>query len=245
MPEIKREQLSYIVFTDFDGTITRTDIGDAMFKIFGNREKCAEAFHEAIEGRIPAQESWIRSCKTVESLSESAFASFVAPQNIDPGFHSFVEYCAAGSIPINILSDGFDVYINQILHREELNHLPFYSNQLVFESDGKISPRFPYTDAECTECANCKRNHLLTKSGDDQVIVYIGNGHSDQCPVRYADIVFAKTALLSYCERQNITYHRFETFHDVLAKFRTIVEEERPRKRRTAELARKEIFMQG
>jgi 2,3-diketo-5-methylthio-1-phosphopentane phosphatase len=240
-----KDQLSYIIFTDFDGTITRTDIGDAMFKKFGNGEKCAEAFRESLEGRIPAQESWRRSCETVKSLSRSTFASFVAPQEIDPGFHVFAEYCAACSIAINILSDGFDVYIDQILRREELNYLQVYSNQLVFEPDGKISPRFPYTDAECVECANCKRNHLLTKSGDDQVIVYIGNGHSDQCPVRYADIVFAKTSLLSYCERENITYHRFETFHDVLAKFRMIVEGERPRKRRTAELARKEIFMQG
>ena len=240
-----KEELSYIVFTDFDGTITRTDIGDAMFKTFGNGEKCAEAFHDALDGRIPAQESWRRSCETVESLSCGTFASFVAQQNIDPGFHAFAEYCAARSIPIKILSDGFDVYIDQILRLEKLNHLQFYSNQLVFEPDGKISPRFPYTDAECSECANCKRNHLLTKSGDHQVIVYIGNGHSDQCPVRYADIVFAKTTLLSYCERENITYHRFETFHDVLTKFRTLVEGGLPRKRRTAELARKEIFMQG
>lgn len=239
------QQLSYIVFTDFDGTITRADIGDAMFHVFGNPEECVDAFRDSLDGKITAQESWRRSCATIESLSRSTFASFAASQQIDADFHSFVRYCSEKSIPINILSDGFDAYISHILQREELSQLPFYSNELIFESDGKITPRFPYTDAECIECANCKRNHLLTKSSDDQVIVYIGNGYSDQCPVRYADIVFAKTALLSYCERENITYHRFETFHDVLAKFRMIVEEQQPRKRRTAELARKEIFMQG
>ena len=53
-------------------------------------------------------------------------------------------------------------------------------------------------------CANCKRNHLLTKSGDESVIVYIGNGSSDQCPSRYADIVFAKL-LLTLREAENIT----------------------------------------
>ena len=239
------EGLSYIVFTDFDGTITRTDIGDAMFTEFGKPEECGGAFGEALRGTITARESWRRSCATVESLTRDTFASFVASQAIDPGFHSFAGYCSQKSIPINILSDGFDAYITQILQREELCHLPFYSNHLAFEPDGKITPHFPYTDAECTECANCKRNHLLTRSSDDHVIVYIGNGHSDRCPVKYADVIFAKTALLSYCERENITYHRFETFYDVLAKFRTIVEEQRPRKRRTAELARREIFMQG
>jgi 2,3-diketo-5-methylthio-1-phosphopentane phosphatase len=239
------DPLSYIVFSDFDGTIMQTDIGDAMFKTFGRAEECVRAFRESLGGKIPAQESWRRSCATIESLSHGTFVSFVESQEIDPGFHSFAGYCAQKSIPINILSDGFDVYIDHILQREGLSHLPYYANQLVFEPEGTISPRFPYTDAECIECANCKRNHLLTKSSDDQVIVYIGNGHSDRCPVRYADVIFAKTALLSYCERENITYHRFETFYDVLAKFRTIVEGGRPRKRRTAELARKEIFMQG
>lgn len=239
------EELSYIVFTDFDGTITRTDIGDTMFKVFGNAEVCQDAFHRAIQGEIPARESWIRSCETVPSLTRTEFSSFLSLQEIDGGFHKFAEYCSGKSIPVHIVSDGFDVYIEEILRREGLSHLPFYSNELLFESNGTIRPSFPYPDSECTKCANCKRNHLLTKSGDDNVIVYIGNGHSDQCPVRYADVVFAKGSLVSFCERENVTYHRFESFHDVLARFSAIVENGRPRKRRTAELARKEIFMQG
>ena len=240
-----RDELSYIVFTDFDGTITRNDIGDSMFKVFGNPEKCSEAFRETRDGKIGMAESWVRSCATVESLSATAFDSFVEWQDIDTGFHRFERYCASKSIPIHIVSDGFDLYIRHVLDREQLNHLPFYSNELVIEPGGTLTPHFPYTDAECVMCANCKRNHLLTKSGDDSVIVYIGNGYTDQCASRYADVVFAKGSLLTYCERENITYHRFETFDDVLSKFTTIVEMGRPRKRRTAELARKDIFMRG
>ncbi len=239
------DELSYIVFTDFDGTITRTDIGDAMFKVFGNPEKSSEAFRETLEGKIGMSESWRRSCATVESLSRATFDSFVHCQEIDGSFHRFERYCSEKSIPIHIVSDGFDLYIRHVLDREHLNHLPFYSNQLVIQTDGTITPQFPYTDSECILCANCKRNHVVTKAGEENVIVYIGNGHSDQCSSRYADIVFAKGSLLTYCERENITYHRFETFDDVLSKFKLIVDGARPRKRRTAELARKEIFMRG
>ncbi|MGA7161838.1 MAG: HAD-IB family phosphatase [Bacteroidota bacterium] len=240
-----KDELSYIVFTDFDGTMTRNDIGDGMFKVFGNPQESAEAFRESSEGLISVQESWRRSCATVESLSRDAFYSYVESQEIDTGFHRFERYCSGKSIPIHILSDGFDLYIRHVLQREQLSHIPFYSNELVIEPGGTITPSFPYTDAECIMCANCKRNHLLTKSGDENVIVYIGNGFSDQCPSRYADVVFAKGTLLRYCERENITFHRFETFDDVLSRFIEMVDGGRPRKRRTAELARKEVFMRG
>ncbi len=240
-----KDELSYIVFTDFDGTITRNDIGDTMFKVFGNEKESAEAFRESSKGIISVQESWRRSCATVGSLSPAAFDSFVECQEIDAGFHRFERYCSEKSIPIHILSDGFDLYIRHVLQREQLDHLPFYSNELVIEPDGTLTPRFPYTDSECIMCANCKRNHLLTKSDDENVIVYIGNGFSDQCPSRYADVVFAKGTLLRYCERENITFHRFQTFDDVLSKFAGMVEGGRPRKRRAAELARKEVFMRG
>jgi 2,3-diketo-5-methylthio-1-phosphopentane phosphatase len=239
------DELSYIVFTDFDGTITRNDIGDSMFKVFGNPEECSKAFRAVRDGKIGMPEGWRISCATVESLSPAAFDSFVEWQEIDPGFHRFERYCAGKSIPVHILSDGFDLYIRHVLDREQLSHLPFYSNELIIDAGGTLTPRFPYTDDECRMCANCKRNLLLTKSGDESVIVYIGNGSSDQCPSKYADIVFAKGSLLTFCERENITYHRFESFDEVLSKFKAMVEMGRPRKRRTAELARKDIFMRG
>jgi 2-hydroxy-3-keto-5-methylthiopentenyl-1-phosphate phosphatase len=144
-----------------------------------------------------------------------------------------------------VVSDGFDVYISRVLEHAGLSSLPVFSNSAVYSNGGGITPSFPHSDAECTACANCKRNHLLTHSGEDDVIVYIGDGHSDCCPARYADIVYAKHTLLKYCEKENITYHRFDTFRDVLKSFQHIVETTAPRKRRTAEMARNDIFMQG
>ena len=38
------------------------------------------------------------------------------------------------------------------------------------------------------------------------MIVYVGDGYSDRCPVQYADIVFAKGDLQTYCQEQNISY---------------------------------------
>ena len=231
------EPLSYIVFTDFDGTITLRDIGESLFRVFGDPEHVVTS-----QG---AEAYWRSTCETVTSLTPEVFDSFLEDQEIDGSFRRFEELCSRNGIPIYILSDGFDVYIEQVLRRERLSHLPFFSNHLSIGRDGSVVPEFPYTDAECIMCANCKRNHLLTRSGENHVIVYIGNGQSDCCPARYADLVFAKETLLRFCERENITYHRFETFADVAKKFEELIASGKPRKRRTAELARKDLFMQG
>ena len=168
--------------------------------------------------------------------------------SLDPAFAVFVEFCRHRSIPVVVLSDGLDFYVERLLRKSGLGDLPFFSNHLELVEQGavtKLVPSFPHTDAECLVCGNCKRNHLLTLSGDDDIIVYIGDGISDRCPVRYADIVFAKGRLIRYCQEQNITYHEFRTFVDVRGRLEVILQQKRIRKRREAEMARRDAFAQG
>ncbi|MGE5314994.1 MAG: MtnX-like HAD-IB family phosphatase [Acidobacteriota bacterium] len=240
-----KPELTYTVFTDFDATITREDIGDNLFRVFGEYEACVGNYRLFREGRLDARECWRRNCATIGTLTKEELFRYVDGVEADSAFPLFADFCRAKGIPVAVVSDGFDVYIERVLSRIGLSHLPVYSNRLSFAEDGTLVPEFPHTDAECAACANCKRNHLLTHASETEVIVYIGDGHSDCCPARFADVVFAKATLLKYCERENITYHRFETYRDVLGAFRHMVETSAPRKRRTAELARNDIYMQG
>ena len=241
---MKRE-LTYSVFSDFDATITREDIGDNIFKEFGDHAACVDTYRKFRAGEIDARECWRRNFATLRGMTRDAFNAYVDSVEIDGAFPGFVDYCRNRAIPVTVVSDGFDAYIMRVLARAGLSELPVFSNTVVFPAGGGMVPSFPHSDAECTACANCKRNHLLTHAGDDHVIVYIGDGHSDCCPARFADVVYAKDELLKYCEKENITYHRFETYRDVLKHFTHMVETTAPRKRRTAEMARNDIFMQG
>ena len=92
-------------------------------------------------------------------------------------------------------------------------------------------------DAECNLCGNCKRNHILNTSADEDMIVYVGDGYSDRCPVKYADFVFAKRQLIKYCQEQNITYFEFNHFGDVEAKMEEIIHRKRIRHRQEAAMA--------
>jgi 2-hydroxy-3-keto-5-methylthiopentenyl-1-phosphate phosphatase len=94
-------------------------------------------------------------------------------------------------------------------------------------------------------CANCKRNHILNSSGEEDITVYIGDGWSDTCAAEHCDIIFAKRSLLKYCEENGLPYHPFKTFSDVRKIMETIIAKKRVKKRQRATLKRKEAYMQG
>ena len=84
---------------------------------------------------------------------------------------------------------------------------------------------------------------MLTHSGEDEIIVFVGEGYSDRCPAEYADIVFAKDALQTYCQERNISYFLYTSFADVVSRLTNLLEGKNIRKRRNAELRRREAFL--
>ena len=129
--------------------------------------------------------------------------------------------------------------------KEKLNNLEVYCNKAKVTPDNKIIPEFPYGDEECKYCGNCKRNHILSNSGDDDYIIYIGDGYSDKCPIQYCDFIFAKNSLLKYCEVNRITFFPFKNFIDVKIKLEELYKRKRLKKKFQATVKRNEIFLQG
>jgi 2-hydroxy-3-keto-5-methylthiopentenyl-1-phosphate phosphatase len=83
---------------------------------------------------------------------------------------------------------------------------------------------------------------MVTLAGDEDIIAYVGEGYSDRCPVQYADIVFAKDVLQTFCQEQNISYHLYDSFDDVVERLRVLLSKKKLRKRLSAEMKRKELF---
>ncbi|HOI30612.1 MAG TPA: MtnX-like HAD-IB family phosphatase [Melioribacteraceae bacterium] len=235
---------TFKIFVDFDGTITKNDVGEAMFLKFGNPERAREIIEDWINEKINAKVSWQLLCDTLIGFDELKFGEFLNAMDIDTTFKEFVGYCKSNDFEIRILSDGLSYYIDHILKREGLSHLEVYSNR-VSNQNGKLIPQFPHTDSECDRCANCKRNHILNFSSDDEYSVYIGDGWSDVCPAQFCDFIFAKNSLLKYCESNRITYFPFGNFSDVIKKMDQLKVKKRLKKRHQAELKRKEIYIQG
>lgn len=239
------ENKNFKVFVDFDGTITRRDVGEAMFLEFGDADSANRIIQDWIDKNINAVQCWQQLCSSIKSLNIAAFDKFISDIEIDEGFVKFVGYCQSNNIEITVLSDGLDYYIKRILDKEKLNHLKVFSNQLIIDDNNNLVPVFPFTDEECDRCANCKRNHVLNLSSEEDYSVYIGDGWSDTCPAQYCDFIFAKNSLLKYCEMNRITFFPYTNFLDVIKRFEELRSKKRLKKRHQALLKRNEIFVQG
>lgn len=235
------------IFCDFDGTVATEDIGKEIFLKFAG-EDAAVLGAQYVSGEITARECLLREAAAVVDVQPNQLLEFVDQFRVDPTFGEFRTFCDAHNLPIVVLSDGLDVYVERILRRCGFGDVVFFANHLSFEDEGsttKLRVSFPYSDSECDFCGNCKRNHMLSGSGETDIIVYIGDGISDRCPVRYADVVFAKKGLITYCQKENISYHEFSDFTDVQHRLESLLEKKRIHPRREAAMARRDVFMQG
>lgn len=204
------------VISDFDGTVSKRDIGHHFFGAF--IEKSSDWVDLLDKWRLGLISS--RECLEKElSFSRADLDDmdrFVDAEEIDPYFKDFVDFCKQRNIELLIASDGLDRYVMRFLGRHGLDSIPVRANRLI--SNGKRLERieFPYFDLlDCKRCGNCKLWHLEEKRSTGAAIIYVGNGYSDRCPAEHADFVFAKGELLAHCRERNIRHVSFENFRDV------------------------------
>jgi 2-hydroxy-3-keto-5-methylthiopentenyl-1-phosphate phosphatase len=231
------------IFVDFDGTITKEDVGESIFRHFGDKIKIEKIIDDLLCDRISAKQSWIELCNSIDKIDINLLNEFIYGMEIDPGFHNMVKFCKDRNIQIIVLSDGFDYYIDMILNREKLNDLKYFSNHLIISLQNKLIPVFPYDDPCCRYSANCKRNHIINNSSDEDFTIYVGDGNSDKDTSLHCDIIFAKKSLLKYCEKERVSFSPYKTFDDVVEKLSVILEKKKLKKRHQAELKRREAYI--
>ncbi len=231
------------VFIDFDGTITKKDVGANIFLEFGDSEAAYEIIYGFRDGKLTATETWDGLLNTIKEPVKEKISEFVSVFEIDDHFKDFLGFLREREIEFFVISDGFKFYIDSIFKREGIE-APCFSNDLKFV-DGGLELVYPYTDEHCTKCANCKRNHVVSLSGDHEYSVFIGNGSSDVCAALHCDYIFAKESLLKYCELNRVSYYPYRDFRDVQARLTELLGKKRLKKRHQAELLRKKLYMQG
>ncbi len=228
-----------IIFCDFDGTVSPIDISDELFKKYGDFNLYQSKLRS---GEITITDYWHKLCDYLnEEASIDDIAHFIEQFEIDNYFINFVDFCRKYNIELIILSDGFIEYIKPFFNKFGLNNIKIFANKMKYNP--KLSPIFPFASESCKcNCASCKRNIILTDSSPESIIVYVGDGYSDYCAVNHSDIIFAKKNLLTYCNENKIPHYPYKSFFDILNILKKIIDRNNIKKRRQAELLRKQAF---
>ena len=111
------------IFLDFDGTITKNDVGEEIFRTFLDENVANKIVEDLLADKISARECWESLCESTSGIDKSKFDEFIHSQEIEPSLHRFIKYSEKNGFKVFVLSDGFDYYIEKILTRENLHHL--------------------------------------------------------------------------------------------------------------------------
>ncbi len=202
---------------DFDGTVSPSDLGHEFVMRFGGRNR--EAL-EALADRWRAGTAGHRELTEAEvaglCCTEAEARAFADGFAIDPGFAPFARSARACGDALCVLSEGFDFYIRALLERAGLDRLEVAANRLRFEGD-RVTVEFPYAARSCGRCGNCKASHVREWRSRGYRTVLIGDGFSDRCAAREADVVLAQGALETWCAREGVVFEPFRSFDQVLA----------------------------
>jgi len=200
------------VLTDFDGTITRTDVAEAILDEFAP-ETWREIEDLYRDRKIGTRESMARQFALVRAREEDLLRFVDRTALIDETFRDFVAFCKSRGIILEIVSEGLDFYVRHLLRKWEID-IPVRTNHATFE-EGRARIEYPWADATCTLCGTCKLLRLFQLRAVGYRTAYVGNGHSDLCPAIEADLVFAKAELAELCRTEDIDFIPFDRFADV------------------------------
>lgn len=242
------------IFCDFDGTVTKKDVWvDALGRFISKKDKFELVCKDFDEGKITSRECIKRELSLVENFTFDIFDEYIYQQELDDYFYDFVDFCYENKFDIFLLSEGLDYYIQKVLDKFNLK-LNFFSNTLKITEittndlkEIKLNCEFPYSDEHCNSCGMSKRNILISNTNDfeKEVSVFIGDGVSDFCVSNYADIVFAKGTLASYCWKNNITYYEYKNFNDIINKLIKLIDSNKIKQKQNAKTLRKDVLMGG
>jgi 2-hydroxy-3-keto-5-methylthiopentenyl-1-phosphate phosphatase len=202
---------------DYDGTISRFDIGDALLeRYFGDTALLAAKDADYDAGLIGSREL-MRWDMAVLPRDAALLRSAAAAMPQDETFVSFAAAVREAGAALEVVSDGLGFYVESNLARLDaaLGSLPMATNEN--RVDGPEGMSFPYGHPACFVCGTCKRERVRAHQAGGRVVVFVGDGTSDRYAAHHADIVFAKGSLERWCLEVGWPYHAWDRFSEVEA----------------------------
>ncbi len=196
-----------LAFLDYDGTATTHECNEVVLQRFAG--DAWRPFEDLVrQGRMSHADCFDRQIGLVEAPRAELIGAMVDCAEPAPGLDGFLTALHEGGGRAVLVSAGLREAIEQVWRREQLPPLELVASELVGTAPGSqregddalrdagppyhvaFSPRF----GTCPDCGPdaCKATVLreLRRPGD--TVWVFGDGASDLCPGREADLVWAR-----------------------------------------------------
>lgn len=211
---------SYIVFTDWDGTVTLQDSNDCMTDNIGyGYERRRFLNKEILEGRWSFRDAFKDMLASISLPFDQCIEYLKNHVQLDPGFKTFYHWASQNNIPVIIVSSGMHPIIHALLENlvgeEAASNIEIVSNGVEVHPDGSWDIVF----RDETDFGHDKSRAIKPYSSKSPrpTLFYCGDGVSDLSAAKETDLLFAKEGrdLVTYCIREEIPYVTFNDFKDI------------------------------
>jgi 2,3-diketo-5-methylthio-1-phosphopentane phosphatase len=208
------------ILCDFDGTITAADTIDLLLEALADEEW--QVIEDSwVKGEIGSRECLDKQIRLIRGGWPAMKKVLDEKAVVTPGFVEFARWCKESNVPLVIVSDGIDKVIDYIFSKAGVRPDAIFSNRLLEHADGSVEMTFPF-GADACGGGVCKCNVYAGSAA--KLSIVIGDGKSDFCWARKADLVFAKKSLEKFCQKENLNYHSFDNFNDIRRRLETLHE---------------------
>jgi 2-hydroxy-3-keto-5-methylthiopentenyl-1-phosphate phosphatase len=216
------------VLVDYDGTISRQDVGDALLLAHSLADAATVAAKDlAFDAGLVGSRELMQWDLEVLPRDAELLRRTAAGIPSDATFPSFVAAVRAAGAALEIVSDGLGFYVASNLARlgPGLSDLPIATNENSLDGPGGLT--FPYGHPRCFVCGTCKRERVRAHGVGGRVVVFVGDGTSDRYAAHHADIVFAKRSLLAWGRKTGRAFFEWDRFSEIEEWFRAALADER------------------
>ena len=209
------------VLVDYDGTISRQDVGDALLLAHSLADAATVAAKDlAFDAGLVGSRELMQWDLEVLPRDAELLRRTAAGIPDDATFPSFAAAVRAAGAALEIVSDGLGFYVASNLARLDpgLADLPIATNENSLDGPGGLI--FPYGHPRCFVCGTCKRERVRAHGVGGRVVVFVGDGTSDRYAAHHADIVFAKRSLLAWGRETGHAFFEWDRFSEIEGWFR-------------------------
>ena len=201
---------------DYDGTISRLDVGDTLLERLAQDQAEVAARDAQYDAGLVGSRELMRWDMDVLPQDHARLLEIASAVPQDETLGMLVERARVHGAVVEIVSDGLGFYIQDNLGRLGLADLSIATNHNTV-SGGGAGMSFPYGNPRCLVCGTCKRERVLLHQAAGRVVVLIGDGTSDRYAAAHADVVFAKGKLVDICRSAGWPALGWGSFADIAA----------------------------